>query len=206
MKKSQNKPFHITFSIIIIFSCMLYFSYYLPAKTPFLFSQNENNFESNYSFRGRSQTVTVKNISFIMKEIPAGSFTMGSPTNEVPRGGGEVPHRVTFTAGFWMMETEVTQELWIAVMGNTSFSNSGLKKPADSANWFEATNFASVMSKTTGKIFLLPSEAQWEYACRGGSFRADNFFCRSAARSMGKPSEHRMGVRLISPITEFSGN
>ena len=99
-----------------------------------------------------------------MVVIPAGSFEMGG------NGSNEKPvHRVTLRS-FSMGKTEVTQGQWRAVMGhNPSYwGNCGDACPVDSVSWDEAKEFFSRLSKKTGKIYRLPSEAEWEYACRAG--------------------------------------
>ncbi|MDP1732867.1 MAG: SUMF1/EgtB/PvdO family nonheme iron enzyme [Sulfuritalea sp.] len=96
--------------------------------------------------------------------IPAGSFEMGGA------GDNEKPiHRVVLK-GFALGRTEVTQGQWKAVMGNnpSGFKDCGDDCPVEKVNWDEAREFAHRLSKKTGKTYRLPSEAEWEYACRAG--------------------------------------
>ena len=106
-----------------------------------------------------------------MKWIPAGSFLMGSPASEVGRLDDEGPqHRVTLTKGYWMMEHEVTQGEWQAVMGSNPsfFSACGASCPVERVSWDDAVAFARRASARDGVTYALPTEAQWEYAARGG--------------------------------------
>ena len=99
-----------------------------------------------------------------MVVIPAGSFDMGGT------GSDEQPvHRVTLRS-FAMGKTEVTQGQWRAVMGTnpSRFSNCGDSCPVEGVSWEDVKQFVSRLSAKTGKTYRLPSEAEWEYACRAG--------------------------------------
>jgi formylglycine-generating enzyme required for sulfatase activity len=99
-----------------------------------------------------------------MVVIPAGSFEMGGTAPD------ELPvHRVTLRS-FSMGKTEVTQGQWRALMGSnpSSFSNCGDNCPVEKVSWEDAEQFVSTLSAKTGKTYRLPSEAEWEYACRAG--------------------------------------
>jgi formylglycine-generating enzyme required for sulfatase activity len=105
-----------------------------------------------------------------MVMIPAGSFEMGSPSGESGRSNDEGPvHRVSLER-FAIGKTEVTQGQWGAVMGNnpSQFSSCGDDCPVEKVSWEDAQEFARKLSAKTGKTYRLPSEAQWEYACRAG--------------------------------------
>ncbi len=102
-----------------------------------------------------------------MVVIPAGSFEMGAndgDSNERP------PHRVTLARPFAIGKTEVTQSQWKAVMGNNPsyFKNCGDTCPVESVSWDDAQQFIRKLNTRTGKHYRLPSEAEWEYACRAG--------------------------------------
>jgi formylglycine-generating enzyme required for sulfatase activity len=96
---------------------------------------------------------------------------MGSPPSESGRGDDEVQHRVTLTQGFWMMEHEVTQGEWSAVMGSnpSSFSSCGASCPVEQVSWEDAVAFAKKVSAREGVSYRLPTEAEWEFAARGGA-------------------------------------
>ena len=107
------------------------------------------------------------------KYIEPGSFMMGSPEDEPGRDSDESPrHEVTFSEGFYMQTTEVTQEQWKAVMGEnpSRFKNCGDDCPVESVSWEDARAFIQKLNEIEGQdIYRLPSEAEWEYACRAGT-------------------------------------
>ncbi|MFN0108044.1 MAG: SUMF1/EgtB/PvdO family nonheme iron enzyme [Blastocatellia bacterium] len=119
---------------------------------------------------GDEFTENLKGVKLVMKSLPGGEFLMGSPDNESGRYGDEGPqHRVKVSA-FSIGKTEVTQAQWKAVMGGANPSNSkGDELPVESISWNDAKEFCQRLSSMTGKIYRLPSEAEWEYACRAGT-------------------------------------
>ena len=80
-------------------------------------------------------------------------------------------HKVRLTEGFWLLETEVTQEMWMSVMGygNNPSKFKGENKPVENVSWYDCQLFCQKLSKKLGQKFMLPTEAQWEYACRAGT-------------------------------------
>ena len=103
-------------------------------------------------------------------KIPAGSFMMGSPASEAWRGSDEGPHRrVTISKPFYMGIHEVTQEQYQAVLGENPSKFKGAKNPVEKVSWNDAAEFCRRLSVKTGKTVRLPTEAQWEYACRAGT-------------------------------------
>jgi formylglycine-generating enzyme required for sulfatase activity len=119
---------------------------------------------------GRSYTETASGLNLEMIWIPGGSFMMGSPVSELGRLSGEVPqHRVELD-GYFLAKYEVTQDLWRAVMGTnpSHFGGSG-RLPVENVSWNDAMKFCRKLSAMTGKTYTLPTEAQWEYACRAGT-------------------------------------
>jgi formylglycine-generating enzyme required for sulfatase activity len=98
---------------------------------------------------------------------------MGSSTNEVGRESNETQHRVKITKGFWMGKYEVTQKQYRAVMGtNPSHFDRGGSYPVDSVSWEDAVAFCAKVKERTGLELRLPTEAEWEYACRAGTTTA----------------------------------
>lgn len=97
---------------------------------------------------------------------PPGSFVMGSPATEEGREFNETQHRVTLTKGFWLAKYEVTQKQWNSVMPHNPSRWKGDELPVETVRYEDCTNFC----KKTG--MSLPTEAQWEYACRAGSTTA----------------------------------
>jgi formylglycine-generating enzyme required for sulfatase activity/tRNA A-37 threonylcarbamoyl transferase component Bud32 len=101
-----------------------------------------------------------------MVAIPGGSFMMGSPSTEAGRYNYEGPQRTINIPPFFMGKYEVTQEQYQAVMGNNPSGFKGAKRPVEQVNWDEAVEFCRKLTQKTGKSYRLPSEAEWEYACR----------------------------------------
>ncbi len=107
-------------------------------------------------------------INIAMAWVPSGRFNMGSPSNEQDRQASEGPvHQVTFDQGFWVSQYEVTQGQWQAAMGINPSSGYGVgaNYPVYNLSWDNIQGFIT----TIGGTFRLPSEAEWEYACRAGT-------------------------------------
>jgi formylglycine-generating enzyme required for sulfatase activity len=102
--------------------------------------------------------------------IPAGEFIMGSPKTEKDHLNNESPqHKVKITKAFFMGTTEVTQAQWKAVMGNNPSDFHGDDLPVEKVSWDDCQEFLKILSAKEGKTYRLPTEAEWEYACRAGS-------------------------------------
>lgn len=100
--------------------------------------------------------------------VEGGSFMMGAADNDNEAYDDENPrHKVTLD-GFWMAETQVTQALWEAVMGNNPSRFKGANRPVECVSWDNCQEFIRKLNELTGKNFRLPTEAEWEYAARGG--------------------------------------
>lgn len=126
------------------------------------------------------QSRVVMELGLEMLYVPPGTFTMGSPEDEPARDGDESPQtEVTLTEGFWLGKYEVTRSQWQAIMGNSAneASNAEAAAPVDDVSWSEAMAFCHALTEReheTGLLpadfaYTLPTEAQWEYACRAGT-------------------------------------
>ena len=113
--------------------------------------------------------ITVSGVTFKMKYVPGGTFRMGSDASDAFDDEKPV-HTVTLSRGYYISETEVTQGLWKAVMGsNPSEFKKGDNYPVDNVSWNDCQEFVKKLNQKTGKTFRLPTEAEWEYAARGGN-------------------------------------
>jgi formylglycine-generating enzyme required for sulfatase activity len=102
--------------------------------------------------------------------IPAGEFDMGSPSSEQNRSGDEGPvHRVKISKPFYMGKFPVTQEQYKAIIGKNPSDFSGKNLPVESVSWADAVRFCRKLSSRENKTYRLPTEAEWEYACRAGT-------------------------------------
>jgi formylglycine-generating enzyme required for sulfatase activity len=104
--------------------------------------------------------------------VPAGSFLMGSPDAEPKRAGDEFQHKVNISRPFRIATTEVTQKQWQAVMGNNPSNFRSEDLSVEKVSWKNAVSFCKKLSEKEGRMYRLPTEAEWEYACRAGSIAA----------------------------------
>jgi len=116
----------------------------------------------------KEQASVLQELEQQMVRIPGGTFEMGSTSSEAD--GDEQPvHRVTLSP-FFMSRTEVTQRLWKAVMGsNPSYFRKGDSYPVEQVSWNDVQTFIQKLNQQTGERYRLPTEAEWEYAARGGT-------------------------------------
>ena len=134
-------------------------------------------------YRAVSSQVSTNLVTTNMVWIAPGSFMMGSPSTEVDRATDETQHTVTLTQGFYIGKYLVTQAEFLDVMGvNPSFFNGGvfgndLNRPVEQVYWFSAVAYCAQLTQTEqqaghlppGWAYRLPTEAEWEYACRAGT-------------------------------------
>ena len=132
--------------------------------------------EDIYIVSVNNETFTVNGVSFTMIAVKGGTFNMGAQSTD-PSGtnydsdaaSDEKPvHSVTLS-DYYIGETEVTQELWEAVMGSNPSDFKGSQNPVEKVSWHDCKEFITKLNRLTGKNFRLPTEAEWEYAARGGN-------------------------------------
>ena len=122
------------------------------------------------------ETITVNGVSFNMVKVEGGTFTMGAGDDDTEATEWERPAHMVTLSSFYIGQTEVTQALWQAVMGaNPSWYSSrkgfeeNLRRPVECVSWDDCMTFIETLNQMTGKQFRLPTEAEWEYAARGGN-------------------------------------
>ncbi len=116
--------------------------------------------------------LTVREVTQRFRWIAPGTFTMGSPENEAERSEDETQHLVTLTQGFWLADSVCTQALWQAVMGgdNPAHFRGSPNHPVEQVSWNDVQQFIQTLNAQFPDIQArLPTEAEWEYACRAGT-------------------------------------
>ncbi len=140
--------------------------YRIKADTGVVTVESETRtFKTNYP-----NEFTVNGVSFEMVYVEGGTFEMGATSEQGSDAESkEKPvHRVTLS-DYYIGKYEVTQELWKAVMGSNPSLNIGSQNPVESVSWNDCQEFISRLNSLTGRTFRLPTEAEWEYAARGGN-------------------------------------
>ena len=132
--------------------------------------QEQYSPQQEYGGGFSNQTITVNGVSFEMVYVEGGSFDMGATTEQGSDAyEDEKPvHRVTLS-DYYIGKCEVTQELWEAVMGSNPSYFKGAQNPVESVSWNDCQEFVIRLNRLTGRTFRLPTEAEWEYASRGGN-------------------------------------
>lgn len=121
--------------------------------------------------------IRIADLDMTLAPIPAGSFRMGSPANEKDRTDDETLHTVRISKPYWMATTEVTQGQYQRIMGTNPSHFQGDDKPVETVSWHDAVSFCENLTERerraghlpSGYEYRLPTEAEWEYACRAGS-------------------------------------
>jgi formylglycine-generating enzyme required for sulfatase activity len=101
--------------------------------------------------------------------VPPGEFAMGSPPDEPGRESGETQTRVRLTRGYYLAATEVTQTQWQIVMSDNPSFTKGPDLPVENVSYIKTVEFCEALSRKEGRKYRLPTEAEWEYACRAGT-------------------------------------
>ena len=136
-----------------------------------LTTHTSSSVASGFSSSGNTIAIPVKDgISIDMVRVEAGTFTMGATAEMKNPYDDEKPtHRVYLTNDYYIGKYEVTQALWKAVMGNNPSNFKGDNLPVEKVRWDDCQEFIIKLNRITGKTFRLPTEAEWEYAARGGN-------------------------------------
>ena len=160
-----------------------------PSEKPFeimIFQSKEQNDQGNL-FGYESNTIETSDIILDLILIPVGKFKMGDQG---------VNHEVTLTKPYYMGKYEVTQEQWEGVMGNNPSSTKGGKLPVTDVSWEDCQEFIRKLIAKTNGGYRLPSEAEWEYACRAGTTTAYSFGDNITA----KDANYNIGIKILKPV------
>ena len=160
-------------------------------------------------------TLTVNGIKYNMVWVDGGTFRMGATSEQGSEISDEKPvHSVTLS-GYYIGKTEVTQALWQAVMGSNPSYFEGDDLPVEQVSWDDCQEFIRKLNSLTGQNFRLPTEAEWEFACRGGNnsrgykYSGSNYI-DNVARYDGNSGDKTHPVATKSPnelgIYDMSGN
>jgi len=142
----------------------------LPEKTPAYFPESIGRLKSELPELYFEPSVPLPELfSFVF--IPPGELVIGSPETELGRNEDEVLHKVKITKGFFLQTTPVTQKQWKIIMGNNParFAKNGDSHPVESVSWYDCQKFIVRLNSLEKATYRLPTEAEWEYACRSGT-------------------------------------
>ncbi len=165
-RKPSNKAYALTYLI----SAISVFKVKVSAKKDIKSADNLDK----YFLRNKHLKKAIKTFETEFVYIQPGTFIMGSPKNEQGRSVIEKQHQVTLTRGFYLQTTEVTQAQWRAVIGRASnpshFRDCGDDCPVERVTWEDVQEFINKLNQIEGSNkYRLPTEAEWEYACRAGT-------------------------------------
>lgn len=161
-----------------------------------------------------SRPTYLNSLSMRFVQVPAGAYRMGSPTDEEGRDDDEEQQDVEFAEPFWIGMHEVTQEQFTSVMGYNPSVFQEADHPVENVTWEEAVTFCRKLSelpqeRNAGRSYRLPTEAEWEYACRAGKQEAYAFAKRlTLANANFAPPPQRVGEDLpaTTPVGKYSAN
>jgi formylglycine-generating enzyme len=157
------------------------------------------------------KSFSIPDINLDMLWCKPGTFMMGSPEDEKSwLVMDETQYEVTLTKGFWLGKYEVTQEQWEKVMGSNPSKFKGVTLPVEQVNWDDAIKFCeklTQMEKAAGRLpegwaYTLPTEAQWEYACRAGTTTAYSF----GDSITSKQANYEVNVGKTTPVGIYPAN
>lgn len=156
---NRKRIFFFVGIIVIIILIFLLFSFY--------FNTSKN---SNKKFQSITITDTIYDMPMTLVYVQGGTFKMGCTYGlRLYCNGNEKPVHLVTVSDFYIGKVEITQALWEAVMGNNPSSIIGKNLPVDQVTWYEVQNFIQKLNTITGKKYRLPTEAEWEFAAKGGN-------------------------------------
>ena len=147
----------------------LFITTLLVSACAFVFTSCSKDKDKDKNGKSRITVNVNENVAINLVKVDGGEFVMGATAEQESYAEGtEKPAHSVKVKTFYMAETEVTQELWKAVFGTNPSSHKGDQYPVENISWQSAKNFVQKLNVLTGKKFRLPTEAEWEYAARGG--------------------------------------
>lgn len=150
------------------------------------------------------QAREIRNLNMV--PIRGGSFIMGSPAGEAGRRDDEGPQHPVTVKSFYMSKYEVTQALYQAVMGTNPSHFKGDNLPVEQVSWNDAKEFCTRLSEMTGRAYRLPSEAEWEYACRAGTDTAFWFGDKLTTAQANFDDRSQATRQKTTPVGDFPAN
>lgn len=172
--------------------------------------------KTNVEVASNTISIQVKSNVFIeMVKVEKGTFLMGAKDGDEMAFDSERPvHQVTLTDDYYIGKYEVTQHLWESVMGNNPSVFKGKTLPVESVTWKDCHEFIKKLNLVTGRVFRLPTEAEWEYAARGGNkgkgyqYSGSDILSDVAWWGANSKQPHPVGTKLPNElgIYDMSGN
>ncbi|MGL4957148.1 MAG: formylglycine-generating enzyme family protein [Bacteroidales bacterium] len=160
----------------------------------------------------KNQSITVKGVSFDMIYVEGGTFRMGCSVEQINCEKNEMPSHPVTLDSFYIGKFEVTQKLWTTVMGKNPSTKKGNNLPVDNISWSDCQSFITKLNTLSGKTFRLPTEAEWEYAARGGKQATETVYAGSNSAAEvawhNDTSAHEVGTKKANElgIYDMSGN
>jgi formylglycine-generating enzyme required for sulfatase activity len=156
------------------------------------------------------ESFSIPDINLDMLWCKPGTFMMGSPAEEKFREDDETQHRVNLTQGFWLGKYEVTQAQWEKVMRSMPGNFKGATLPVEGVSWDDVMQFCEKLTQAEkaagrlpiGHVYILPTEAQWEYACRAGTTTAYSF----GDYVIPKLANYECNVGKTTPVGTYPAN
>ena len=185
--------------VAIVFGCLIVLGALLPDDTPV---EGNDSIVAQQLSEG-PMTFEANGVSFTMIPVEGGTFTMGATSEQQNPNKEEMPtHQVTLSS-YYIGETEVTQALWQAVMGSNPSHSMGNDLPVERVNWKECQIFINKLNSLTQQNFRLPTEAEWEFAARGGNKSCGYQYSGGDKLSEVAWYKHNCGERTHPVKTKF---